>query len=155
MLERLAAGFALAGGGILLAITAVTVISVAGRTALDRPVLGDFELVEIGCAIAVFAFLPYCQLKGGNVAVDFVIQRASARARAGLDAVHHLVYAAVAALFAWRLALGGAELRDWGETSMILAVPVWWGFVPIAASAALLVAVCIYGLIRCLKEARR
>ncbi|MFQ5959596.1 MAG: TRAP transporter small permease, partial [Alphaproteobacteria bacterium] len=153
VLERLAKGLALAGGAVLLAVMAVTVVSVVGRTAFASPILGDFELVEIGCAVAVFAFLPYCQLRRGNVVVDLFIRRTHGRAR--LDAAHSLVYAAIAALFAWRLALGGAELRAWGETTMILAVPLWWGFVPIVASAALLVLICIYTFHRDLGDTER
>ncbi len=157
VLERVAQGFALAGGVMLLAVTALTVTSVVGRSVFNRPVLGDFELVEIGVAVAVFAFLPYCQLCRGNVVVDFFAQRAGARARARAwaDAAHSLIYALIAALFAWRLALGGVELRAWGETSMILGVPIWWGFVPMAASMAVLAVVCLSTLLRSLGEARR
>ncbi len=155
VLERVAQGFALAGGVMLLAVTALTVTSVVGRSVFNRPVLGDFELVEIGVAVAVFAFLPYCQLCRGNVVVDLFARRTGAHARAWADAAHSLIYALIAALFAWRLALGGAELRAWGETSMILGVPIWWGFVPMAASVAVLAVVCLYTLLRSLGEARR
>ncbi len=141
-------GFALAGGAVLLAVMATTVTSVIGRTLFNRPVLGDFELVEIGSAVVIFAFLPYCQLRGGNVIVDVFTRGAGARTRARLDSVHSLVYALIAALLAGRLAVGGVELRAWGETSMILAVPIWWGFVPIVASVALLTIICIYTLFR-------
>lgn len=155
ILERLAKGLALGGGVVLLAVTGVTVVSVAGRTLFNSPILGDFELVEIGCAVAVFAFLPYCQLERGNVVVDLFIRRTHSRARARLDAVHGLVYASIAALFAWRFALGGWELHGWGETTMILGLPLWWGFVPIVASAALLVLICIYTFDRDLEESKR
>lgn len=143
-LQRAARAFALAGGAVLLAVMAVTVTSVVGRTLFNRPVLGDFELVEIGSAVAIFAFLPYCQLRGGNVVVDLFTRGAGAHARARLDAVHSLVYALIAALLTWRLTIGGTELRAWGETSMILAVPIWWAFVPIVASVMLLTLICIY-----------
>lgn len=136
----------------MLALAALTVLSVAGRSLLDRPIPGDFELVKIGCAVAVFAFLPYCQLRRANVAVDFLLTRLSRRRRAVLDGVHEFVYALLAAVFTWRLALGGADLFRYGETSMILEVPLWWGFVPIVASAGLLLVVCLYGCLTKLRE---
>lgn len=143
-LDALARGFALGGGAVLLAVMVVTVASVIGRGLFGRPIPGDFELVEIGCAVAVFAFLPYCQITRGNVVVDLFTRGFGARTRAWLDRLHALVLAAIAALFAWRLALGGVELRAAGETSMILGVPIWWGFAPIVASSALLAVVALH-----------
>ena len=140
-IDRLAWLFAVAAGGVLASVAAVTVVSIVGRTAFGVPVPGDFELVEIGCAVAVFAALPYCHLRRGNVAVELFLRRAQSPARRVVDAVNGATYAAIAAGLAWRMALGGAELRAWGETSMILGVPLWWGFVPIVASLGLLAAV--------------
>ena len=34
--------------------------SIVGRTTLSRPILGDYELVEMGIAVAGSLFLPYC-----------------------------------------------------------------------------------------------
>ena len=62
---------ALAGGAVLLGIVGLTVVSIVLRELSGRPIPGDYELVEVGCAVAVFAFLPYCQLTGGNVFVGF------------------------------------------------------------------------------------
>jgi hypothetical protein len=61
-------------------------VSIIGRQfdgfAFFRPVRGDYELVELGCVIAVCAFLPWCQLKRGHVAVDIVVQALPGRAKA-------------------------------------------------------------------------
>ena len=42
-----------------------------GRWLLQlRPINGDFEMVQMATAIAVFSFLPYCQARRGNIVVD-------------------------------------------------------------------------------------
>ena len=84
-LHRLAAALAVAGGLVLVALIVMTCLSIAGRAMFSAPLPGDFELVEIGCAVAVFAFLPYCQITGGNVVVDFFTARARPRTKAALD----------------------------------------------------------------------
>ena len=144
-LERLAVGFALAGGAVLLAMIGVTLASVLGRVMASTPVPGDFELVEIGCAVAVFAFLPYCQLKRGHAAVDLVTRGASPGVRAGLDGAGGLLMAAAGLLLAWRLTLGGADFQANGEESMILGLPLWSAFVPIVLSVVLWAAVSLRG----------
>ena len=136
------AGFG--GGAVLVSLILLTVTSIVLRELTGRPIPGDFELVEIGCAVAMFAFLPYCQLVGGNVMVEFVTARAPARLRGSLDTLSNLAYTVIAALLTWRLALGGRDIFDYSETTMVLGVPVWWAFVPIVPSVALLSATCAY-----------
>jgi TRAP-type C4-dicarboxylate transport system permease small subunit len=153
-LRRAATGVALIGGGILFALTLLTVISVAGRAAFSAPIPGDFELVEIGMAVAIFAFLPYCQIVRGNVIVDLFTARASPRTQALLDAAGNLIYTAIAALLTWRVALGGLEIRSYHETTMVLRVPVWWGYVPAVVCLAFLTVVCGYTVWRSLREYR-
>ena len=53
-LHLAATGVALIGGAILFALTLLTVISVAGRAMFSAPIPGDFELVEVGMAVAIF-----------------------------------------------------------------------------------------------------
>jgi TRAP-type C4-dicarboxylate transport system permease small subunit len=154
-LHLAAAGIALIGGAILVALTLLTVISVVGRAAFSAPIPGDFELVEIGMAVAIFSFLPYCQVVHGNVIVDLFTANASPRTRGLLDAVGNLIYTAIAALLTWRVALGGLEVRSYGETTMVLRVPVWWGYLPAVAFLAFLTLVCAYTVWRSVLEYRR
>lgn len=154
-LETLTGGFAVAGGLLLIAVMAFTVISVVGRGLFNAPIVGDFEAVGLGCGIAVFAFLPYCHLTGGNVAVDLFIARLGRVKRAALKALQDIVFALVAGLITWRMAVGGLDLYETGETSMILSIPAWWGFPPAFLSGCLLVAACLYTAFEALREMSR
>jgi TRAP-type C4-dicarboxylate transport system permease small subunit len=144
VLYRTATGIALLGGLVLFALTLLTVISVVGRAIFSAPIPGDFELVELGMAVAIFSFLPYCQIVRGNVIVDLFTTKASARTKALLDGVGNLLFTAIAALLTWRVALGGLEIRSYHETTMVLQVPVWWGYLPAVAFLAFLTIVCAY-----------
>lgn len=143
-LTRLSRGFAVAGGLILTALTVMSVGSIAARVVVGRPLPGDFELVELGCGIAVFAFLPYCHLKSGNVIVDFFTLKASEALKRLLDLAGHVVYLGIAVLLLWRMVLGGLDRLASHESTMILAVPLWIGFVPITLSLLLLIATLAY-----------
>lgn len=136
---RLATLWALLGGLVLLAVVAINVASVVGGI-LGKPFAGDFELTEIGVAVAVFAFLPYCQLTDANVTADIFTARASPRTLAALRALASAIALGFAALLAWRMSLGMIDQKTYGYVTAILQVPIWWGFVPILISLALLVA---------------
>jgi TRAP-type C4-dicarboxylate transport system permease small subunit len=153
-LHRAATTVALMGGAILFALTLLTVISVVGRVMFSAPIPGDFELVEVGMAVAIFAFLPYCQIVHGNVIVDLFTARATPRTQALLDAAGNLIYTAIAALLTWRVALGALEIRGYNETTMVLRVPVWWGYVPAVVCLAFLTVVCAYTVWRSLRDYR-
>ncbi len=136
-LAGLARGFAFAGGGLLVALTGMSVVSIAGRTVLGTPLPGDFELVQVGCGAAIAAFLPYCQLRRGNIIVDFFTVRAPRRVQAALDALGALLLAAVMALLCWRAVDGMLTVKAAGEVSMIVGFPVWVGYAAIVPSLAL------------------
>ncbi len=132
------------GGCVLIAMLGLSVISVVGRKFFDSPVQGDFELVQLGCAVCVACFLPWCQIEKGHVIVDFFTLRASPRTKAWLDALGALLLGACAALIAWRLALGTLSVWSNQETTMILGAPVWLGYAPLVPAFALLAATGFY-----------
>ena len=61
---------AIAGGLLMLAVAATVTVNVLLRWLFNSAVSGDIELVQIGSAVAIFAFLPLCQSRRGNIVVD-------------------------------------------------------------------------------------
>jgi TRAP-type C4-dicarboxylate transport system permease small subunit len=117
------------GGGLVVAgVGIMSVVSIIGRSALRRPITGDFELVEIGTAIAGTLFLPYCQATFGNIAVDLFTLRASERVRDWLDRIGCLLMAVMFLAVGWRAGVGAIGMRQSGESSMLLGFPVWLGY---------------------------
>jgi TRAP-type C4-dicarboxylate transport system permease small subunit len=102
--------------------------SIIGRSALRRPITGDFELVEIATAVAGTLFLPYCQATGGNIVVDLFTLRSSERTRDWLDRFGSLLMAVMFLAVGWRAAVGSIDLYRTGESSMLMRVPIWLGY---------------------------
>ena len=70
---------------------------------------GDIEIVQLGCAVAVFAFLPLCQLKRANVLVGVFTKNLPARYRAMFDLAANLLFLVLTATLALQLGHGTAE----------------------------------------------
>lgn len=134
---RLIEGWALAGGVVLLMVVVINVITVLG-TIFWKPFPGDFELTEIGVAVAAFAFLPWCQLTGANVTADIFTARASRAWVARFTLAGALVALLFSLLLLWRMWAGMISQRDYDYMTAILQVPIWWAFVPALVSLALL-----------------
>ena len=145
--ERLARALAILGGLALLAVTALTVASITGRAFTAHglgPIPGDFELVEALTAFAVFAFLPWCQLKRGHATVDVFTRLLPERANRLIDLACEVLMALAVALIAWRLWHGMLDKMRYQETSFILQFPLWWAFAAAWAAAAAGVIVAVY-----------
>ena len=137
LLYRLAWWFAVVGGLFASAVAVMTVLSIAMRATVSRPIQGDVELTQFGIAMCISLCLPWCQLHGSNIIVDFFTQRASATVTRRLDAVGGLLLALMVLLLAWRTAAGALAVGGAGETSMILALPMWWVYSALAPGLAL------------------
>jgi TRAP-type C4-dicarboxylate transport system permease small subunit len=154
LLDSGAIGFAYLGGLALCALTALTVVSVTLRALTTKPIPGDYEIVQLLMAVTIFCFLPYCHMRKGNVIVDVFTLRAPKRLNAALDALGGVFYALFAVLLTWRMAEGGYDMFDFGQTTMSVALPIWPAFVPIVASLVYLVFVCLYRFWADLRELR-
>jgi len=144
LLFRLCRAFALAGGLMLVAMTLMSLASILGRAVFNKPLPGDYELVQLGCAISVAAFLPFCQMRGGHVLVDFFTANARRAVRAALDTFGALLLAVAAAVFTWRLAAGALSFAAANDQTTILEIPTWWALALMTPSFALLAAAGFY-----------
>jgi TRAP-type C4-dicarboxylate transport system permease small subunit len=149
LVRRVIEGWALAGGVILLGIAVMTTWSAATGWLFGKPLPGDFELTEVFVAIAVFAFLPYCQQIDANVTADLFTSGAGPRAIAGFRLFSALLAMGVALLLLWRTWAGLLDYREYVETTAILKIPIWWAYLPAIASLGLLVVACILVLGDC------
>ena len=167
LLARVAA---YAGGVLLAALALMTVTSILGRrfTALGLgPITGDYELVAHGVALAVFAFLPWCQMERGHVSVGLLADALPARAKAALGLVADALVALAAGVIlvqlwrgfgekfpygsdALRAALGMGPKPFFPETTYELEIPVWIPYGVAVALAALFAATALYTVWRAL-----
>jgi len=132
-------GWALVGGLVLVGVVLVNAYSILAGAIINKPFPGDFELTQMGTAIAVFCFLPYCQLVGANVSADIFTTRAGPRSVALMSVFSGLIAAAFGGILLWRMSAGLQDYRTYKEYTLILRVPIWWAFVPALTSLVLLV----------------
>jgi TRAP-type C4-dicarboxylate transport system permease small subunit len=149
VLQTLCDASATIGGVVLVAIACVTVVSVIGRAFFSHPILGDVELVQLGCAVVVASFLPYTQFRRANIIVDFFTTGTSEKTQSRLDAFGTLLYTLVLGLVAWRVTVGGIDIKANQETSMLMALPLW---IPYMLMVPGLVLCALIGLVQTLQH---
>lgn len=121
---------AFAGGAVLLAAAALTVVSGLSRWWTSQPVRGDFELVSIASGLAVLGSLAWCAARRGNILVDSFTTWLPDGVNRVIDGFWQLVLAGVMGVIAWRMALGGIEAWNNGSRTIgLLALPFGWAIV--------------------------
>jgi TRAP-type C4-dicarboxylate transport system permease small subunit len=134
LLDGLARLLALFGGALAVCLALLVSTSITLRALGLGGVRGDFEFVQMGVALIVFAFMPWCQARRGNVMVDSFTTRLPPRFQAALDALWEVVFAGMMALIAWRLGAGALEAARSTTTTMVLLLPI----APAIAACAIL-----------------
>jgi TRAP-type C4-dicarboxylate transport system permease small subunit len=155
LLQHLCDASAIVGGLVLVAMAAMTTVSVIGRAFFSHPILGDVELVQLGSAVVVACFLPYTQFKRANLIVDFFTTNARARTQRRMDALGTMLYTAVLALVLWRVAAGALAMQASQESSMLMGLPLWWPYALMLPGLALCVVIGAHqtlGLLRASAE---
>ncbi len=139
--ERLAAVLAIIGGLLLCFVALLVTASVSYL--FGRPLMAEFEFVQVLCAVAAFAFLAHAQARSGHIAVDTFTLKLPRRLNAGIDGVWDLVFAGFFGFFAWGLFTSGLEKRSYGETLTQITWPIW----PVYIACSILVGLaCVVAL---------
>jgi len=155
--EFLARILAMMGGVVLLGIILLTCISITGRALLPldiglRPIRGIYDITEIGMAAAIFAFLPWAQLREAHARVDLFQHALPEKMDKALDIVFNAAMAVVATVGTYRLYLGMQDKLSFGETTLIAQIPVWQGYAASLVGAVCFVVVSYFCTLRAVRR---
>lgn len=144
MLEKLAKLCAILAGVLLTFITIMTCVSLIGRNTTGWTIAGDFELTGVAAGAAVALFMPWCQMKQGNIIVDFFTAKASEQINAMLDRFGALMLATLFAIVTWRTAVGALNAYDTHSSTMMMGFPEWVVYVTMVPPFLLTTLIAFY-----------
>ena len=136
--------WALGGGVLTLALALMTAISALSNLLTGRPFSADYELVKHVIAVAIFMFLPYCQITGSNVTVDIFTESTSEGKKLAMTAFSSIFAIAFSLLLLVQMYGGLQSYLRYQEVTPVLKLPLWTAFPPILVSLFLLfLAACV------------
>ena len=136
--------WALLGGVLTLGLAAMTAVSAVLNLLTGRPLAYDYELVKHVIAVAIFMFLPYCQITGSNVTVDIFTEGMSARGKNAMAVFSALFAIGFSLLLLVQMTGGFRGYLRFQEVTPVLNLPRWTAFPPILLSLVLLLlAACL------------
>lgn len=145
LFDRLCLIFAWLSGLIAFFVMSVTFVGVVMRYGLRQPLMGGFEMIEIGMGLIVFTAVPLMIRRRGNISVTILAERFPAMLSRVTSLVSDLMGTALMGFIAWRVWLQGERLLTYNEVTMELRVPkglIAQGMAGLLAIAALAFLVC-------------
>jgi TRAP-type C4-dicarboxylate transport system permease small subunit len=139
---------AVLAGVLLTVITLMTCVSLIGRNTTGWTIVGDFELSGSAAGAAIALFMPWCQLRRGNIMVDFFTAKASAATQARLDRFGALLLALAMGLMTWRTGIGGLSAWRNQSGSMMLGFPEWVVYACMVPALALTALIALMQAVR-------
>ena len=125
VLEPLAKLCAILAGILLTGITLLTCGSLIGRNTTGDSIVGAFELTGVAAGAAIALFMPLCQVRRGNIIVDFFTASLSDKTNDKMDRLGTLLLALIFALLAWRTTVGGLNSYSSNSETQIMGFPEW------------------------------
>ncbi len=112
-----------AAGVLLVAMMGLTCLDVVGN-AFGRPILGTIELVGLMAALLLAFALPSAHVHKAHVGIDLLRSKMPPRLRRINDMAVNAVTAVFFGLVSWQCVLYARELRQTGEVSTTLRLPL-------------------------------
>ncbi|MBE8182415.1 MAG: TRAP transporter small permease [Candidatus Portiera sp.] len=103
----------------------IVLASVVGRVGFNNSIAGDFEIMQMLAAMAVFSFLPLLMLQQGNVAVTIISECLPKTYKVALDKLAVALLVMLLAILTTYGSVGAYEAMVYQEKSQILGLPLW------------------------------
>lgn len=145
LFDRFCLALAWASGLIAAFVMTVTFVGVVMRYLFRKPIMGGFEMIEIGMGLIVFTALPFMVRQNGNISVSIVSDLFPPLLSRLTRFAGQMVGAVLMGFIAWRVWLQGERLMRYNEVTMELRVPkglVAQGMSVLLVVAALAFAIC-------------
>jgi len=113
------------GGGVLAVMMFLTATDVVLRYVFNRPITSAYELTEMMLSIVIIFGLAYVTLRKEHIRIDFIISRFSPRTQAITSCTATLLGLAIIVLITWQIFEYGVYLRNGGDTTAILKIPIF------------------------------
>jgi len=119
-------------GAALAAMMLITVLDVILRAAINKPIRGTLEIVELLLTCTFFLALPASFLREEHIVVD-VVDGFAARWVPLLRRIAGVLGVVVLALMAWQGAIAARDTLLFSDVTSDLALPRIWYWVPVLA----------------------
>lgn len=113
-----------------------------------HPIQGTYEMIGFLGSLVVTFSLAYTSIEKGHIAVEIFVEKLPGRLQILIDGIGALVGLVLFGLISWQSAVYAMDLKQSGEVSMTLQMPIYPFLLGMAAGSGMLCLVLIIEMIR-------
>lgn len=151
-LDQATAWLAVLAAVALIFLVVVISAGVVLRYVFGAPILGLNEITQMTAVVLVMAALPFCTERNGHVGVDVFDNAIGRWGRLAGDLGSRLLSGLVLSILVWRTVLKALDAWEFGDTTNMLALPIWPFYGVLAIGIALTVLVLAAQFIAILRK---
>ncbi|MBW2030978.1 MAG: TRAP transporter small permease [Deltaproteobacteria bacterium] len=137
----------------LVFLMILTGIDVTMRYVFNAPIPGSFEITQYVLPVVIAFGMAKCSLENGHVSVELLISRLPGRMRAFMKSIAYLLFTVLYGLITWQSLLRALGMKQTGQTSEVLAIPVYPFVLTVTVGSAVLCLTTIKDFFQYLFEA--
>jgi TRAP-type C4-dicarboxylate transport system permease small subunit len=128
---------------VLFIMMIMTMTDVFLRKFSNISILGTVELTELMMIIVVFCSLAECQVHDGHIKVDLVLKRFSPKVQSLFDVITQSICFLLFSMMTWAILRQANNIKEWGEVTVDLALPIY-PFIYVAVVGCALLALVLF-----------
>jgi len=117
-----------------------------------HPIPGTYELIGFLGAVLISFAMAYTSVERSHIAVDIFVERLPRKVQIALDGIVSMISVALFGVITWQCQIYALDLKQSGEISLTLGIPVYPFVAGIAIGCGFL---CLVLLLDVAKSARR
>jgi tripartite ATP-independent transporter DctM subunit len=113
------------GGVVLAAMMFLTAADVLLRYIFNRPITASYEFTQLMLSIVIIFSLAYVTIRREHIRIDFFISKFPAKFQTWVNCITTIIGILALVLISWQSFRYGLMLKEGGDTTAILLIPLW------------------------------
>jgi TRAP-type C4-dicarboxylate transport system permease small subunit len=137
--------------GAVVAMMCLTCADVILRI-FRHPIPGTYEIVGLLGSVVIAFSIGYTSVAKGHIAVEFLVQKFPVRVQTFIDTLNDLISTCLFGLITWQSIVYASDLKQSGEVSLTIQMPIYPFVYGIALGCGLLCLVLLLDFVKSLKR---
>lgn len=137
--------------GAVVAMMCLTCADVILRI-FRHPIPGTYEIVGLLGSVVIAFSIGYTSVEKGHIAVEFLVQKFPVRVQTFIDTFNDLISTCLFALITWQSIVYASDLKQSGEVSLTIQMPIYPFVYGISLGCGLLCLILLLNFVKSLKR---
>lgn len=136
----------------LIVMATIITLNIFGRALFHRPIMGTIEYAGVLGIVFASVAISYVEKHRRNVVMEVVSSKFPPRVKAFTDAFGLLLGLVIIGVLSWAMFGDAGYALSYGETTVVMGVPLWPFKYIWAVGTAILCLALLYNMVQCIRR---